>query len=150
MRLNITIILISIYFFAGCCANNAVKDNAPGAKQTVKIPNNQPKIELNRSIVLAEVITPLVSESGVKYLEYRVINVFDDGAYTSLAEKNTVYKAAVNYVLNNKNQIDVTTEINKKLMELSALKSHDKVKLAVELNETSGWLINENLGKEKE
>lgn len=147
MRLNITIFLISVYFLGGCASNNAVTEKKQEVQKTKITSGSGPKIELNRSVVTAEVISAENSEGGIVSLEFKVLEIFDDGAYTSLAEKGKQYSGIINYILNDNKKIDNTSEINKKLLELSALKPGDIIRLSIEMNNESVWLINENMGK---
>jgi hypothetical protein len=147
MRLNITIFLISVYFLSGCSSNNTAIEKRNEVPKTVITSGNGPRIELNRSIVNAEVVSAEISKDRIISLEFKVLEIFDDGAYTSLAEKGKQYTCKINYVLNDNGTIDNTSEINNKLLELAALKPGDTIKLSIEMNNESVWLINDNLGK---
>ena len=147
MRLNITIFLISIYFLSGCASNTTVTEKKNEIQKTTITSGSGPKIELNRSVVNAEAISTEISEGRVISMEFKVLEIFDDGAYTSLAEKGKQYSGKVNYILNGNEKIDNASEINKKLLGLAALKPGDIIRLSIEMDNDAVWRINENLGK---
>ncbi len=138
-NLFLTILITSLFLVA--CNNKTTKEQD---QNRLEAENAAPAaIKENRSIVKAKILSKFSSDGNNFSLKVKILKIYDDGSYPSIAVANQVYELTPNYALDSKGAL-MKNRKNKGLIELKKVKKGDIVKLEI-FFENNKWLINKKL-----
>lgn len=128
---------IILLFLFGCCAS----ENTEQKDKPIQPPKTPTTIQENRSTVLAEVLSYYENKENHFVLKLKVVELFEDGAYPSLAQLNFDYFCSPNFALD-ENGMRLENDKNKNLDQLKMISSGKKFKTEIFFQPKTGWFIN--------
>lgn len=133
------LILMSITIFS--CSNDvSKKENNRGEQNTNPGKNPGQTIALNKSIVLAELISKSVTDEFNFTLKVKTLEVEEDGNTLSMAVKGEEYTLTPAYYTDENKEIP-DNDRNSGLKSLTKLNTGDKFKAEISLEQPEGWII---------
>jgi hypothetical protein len=102
--------------------------------------NKKAAIQINKSVVIAEIIENHVQDSTNFFIIAKTLDVKEDPAYPNLAVKGEIYKLFPGFVLGNDKQ-PVNNRKNQKLLRLKDLKKGQSFKAIIYLDDSKRWII---------
>jgi hypothetical protein len=136
-------VLIFIISFISC-SNDVSKENEGDSNQPITNKGPGQTIQINKSIVLAKLISKEVKDETEFAIRAKVLNVEKESSYESIAVAGDEYTFKPNFYYDVNNQIP-ENERNNGLKELAQLKEGDEFKAEISLDQSMGWTINKVL-----
>jgi hypothetical protein len=136
-------VLIFIISFISC-SNDVSKENELDSKKPVTNKDPAQTFQMNKSIVLARLVSMEVKGEMDFSLKAKVLNVERESGYESIAVAGDeyIFKPGFYYDENSKMP---DNEGNNALKELVQLKAGDEFKAEISLDQSMGWIINKVL-----
>ncbi len=132
-----------IFLFILSCTNKSTKEITKN-----QVPPNvsptQAAIKENKSIVQARVLQILPNGKNNFKMKIKVLKVFDDGSYPSIAVENQEYVVKPNFAIDSEGKL-LNNAKNKGLQSLRNARVGETVKLEIFLQDGNNWLINKKL-----
>ena len=126
------------------CSNDVSKEDELDSEKPVTTKGPGQTIQLNKSVVLARLISKEVEDETNFTLRAKVLNVEEKASYESIAVAGEEYILKPNFYYDVNNQIP-ENERNNGLKELAQLKEGDEFKAEISLEQSTGWIINKVL-----
>ncbi len=143
-KIFFTVYSLALFFLFGCCASEKEKEN----DKPIQPPKPPTTIQENRSHVLAEVLSYYENKENQFVLKINVLELFDDGAFPSIAQLGYDYFCSPNFAINEDgSQID--NEKNQNLNQLKNISSGTKIKAEIFFQPTTGWHIDKFISIEE-
>ncbi|MDP4176572.1 MAG: hypothetical protein Q8933_21515 [Bacteroidota bacterium] len=102
--------------------------------------NKKAAIQINKSVVIAEIIESHVKDSTNFLIVAKTLDVKEDPAYPSLAVKGEIYQLFPGFVLG-KDKEPVDNRKNQKLRRLKNLTKGQNFKAIIYLDDSKRWII---------
>lgn len=146
LKISIILLIVLSTLFTSCKSDNIQNEKikTDTTKQEIKQPtnpNNPASVQINRSNVIIEVLGMGKNDDGTFSLKGKVIEIFEDEAYPSIAVKGETYVLKPNIRVNEDMKV-IDSEVNSNLRELSNLEEGKKFQAYITLDNKE-WLIQE-------
>lgn len=102
--------------------------------------NKKAAIQVNKSVVIAEIIENNVQDSTNFFIIAKTLDVKEDPAYPSLAVKGEIYELFPGFVLGKSKEI-INNRKNQKLRRLKDLNKGQNFKAVIYLDDSKHWII---------
>jgi hypothetical protein len=126
------------------CSNDVSKEDELDSEKQVTTKGPGQTIQLNKSVVLARLISKEVEDETNFTLRAKVLNVEEKASYESIAVAGEEYILKPNFYYDESYQIPAN-ERNNGLKELVELKTGDEFNAEISLDQSMGWTINKVL-----
>lgn len=126
------------------CSNDVSKENKVDSEKQVITKRPTQTIQINKSIVLARLISKKVKNETDFTIRVKILNVEENSNYESIAVAGEEYTLKPNFYYDEKNKIS-DNERNSGLKEIVKLNVGDEFNAEISLDQHLGWTINKVL-----
>lgn len=109
--------------------------------------SNPTTIQMNKSIVLAEVLEIKPEQNSNYSLKIKVLEISEDPAYPSFASKDIIYELKPAYGVDEQGKL-LKNDINEGLLTAGNLKKGDRFRGIISLERDMKWYLENLLNKE--
>jgi hypothetical protein len=136
--------VLLLVFSCISCSNDVSKENELNSEKPVTTKGPGQTLQINKSIVLAQVISKEVKDETDFSLKAKVLRVEKESSYESIAVEGDEYTFKPNFYYDENKNIS-NNERNNGLKELTKLKAGNEFIAEISLDQSLGWTINKVL-----